>query len=118
MEKRILLAATTCLLLLVVFSGCVKDTVKRTYNFTSYRPVYQAMAAVRASLKSEAPEPIQQPSKLFIRGRYIFLNDVNRGIHIIDNSNPAQPKNVAFIPIPGNVDLAVNGNTLYADLYE
>jgi hypothetical protein len=49
--------------------------------------------------------------KLFIQGHYIFLNEVDKGIHVIDNSNPAQPRNVAFIDIPGNVDLAVKGNT-------
>ena len=40
-----------------------------------------------------------------------------KGIHVIDNSNPSSPKNIAFIDIPGNIDLAVKGNMLYADLY-
>ena len=42
---------------------------------------------------------------------------MDRGIHVIDNSNPAAPRNVAFIDMPGNLDLAVKGNFLYADLY-
>jgi hypothetical protein len=50
-------------------------------------------------------------------GNYIFLNEVNKGVHIIDNSNPASPALKAFINIPGNVDIAVKGSTLYADLY-
>jgi hypothetical protein len=45
------------------------------------------------------------------------LNEIDKGIHILDNSNPANPKNVAFVDIPGNMDLAVKGNMLYADLY-
>jgi hypothetical protein len=36
---------------------------------------------------------------------------------VIDNRNPASPQNVAFISIPGNLDLALKGNILYADLY-
>ena len=63
------------------------------------------------------PQAIQQPGKIVLLGNYIFLNEVDKGIHIIDNSNPSSPKNVAFIDIPGNEDLAVKGNTLYADLY-
>jgi hypothetical protein len=36
---------------------------------------------------------------------------------VIDFSNPANPKNLAFVKIPGCVDMAVRGNFLYADLY-
>lgn len=30
--------------------------------------------------------------------------------------NPSDPINRAFVKIPGNIDLAVRGNILYADL--
>ena len=36
---------------------------------------------------------------------------------MIDNSNPSTPVIIAFIPIPGNVDIAVVDNILYADNY-
>ena len=117
MKKRMLLFAPCLLGIIFFLSGCVKDTVKQTYTYTLYRPVYKTTAAVRADIKSSAPVDVQQPGKLFVRGHFIFLNEVDKGVHIIDNSDPAQPKNVAFIDIPGNVDLAVKGNTLYADLY-
>jgi hypothetical protein len=68
-------------------------------------------------MKSGTPKALQQTGKLYIYGKYIFLNEPNKGIHIIDNTTPADPKNIAFINIPGNVDLAVKGNTLYADSY-
>jgi len=42
---------------------------------------------------------------------------VNKGIHIIDNTNPESPVNKYFINIPGNLDVAVKGNILYADLF-
>ena len=57
------------------------------------------------------------PGKLFYRNGYIFLNEMNRGVHIIDISKPSQPKVVAFVNIPGSVDLAVRSNILYADMY-
>lgn len=108
----------TLLLLLAVpllFTSCVKDDCTRTYTF--YTPVYKTAAEVRANIKSNAARAVERPGKLFIRGNYIFLNEIDRGIHIIDNANPASPKNVAFIDIPGNLDVAVKGNTLYADAY-
>jgi hypothetical protein len=96
-------------------AGCIKDRCTKTYTY--FLPVYKTTAQVRANIKSNKPQEIERPGKLFIKGNYIFLNEVDKGIHIIDNSNPSNPKNVAFIDIPGNMDLAVKGNILYADLY-
>lgn len=55
--------------------------------------------------------------KVFVLGNYIFLNEIDKGVHIIDNKNPSAPVNKYFVAIPGNLDLAVKGNTLYADSY-
>ena len=99
----------------ILFASCLKDKCTRTYSL--YRPLYRTTAEVRANIKSNAPRALERPGKIYIRGQYIFLNEIDRGIHVIDNSNPSAPKNVAFIDIPGNIDLAVKGNTLYADLY-
>ena len=100
---------------LFLFNSCLKDHCTRTYTF--YSPVYRTSAEVRANIKSAQPTPLEQGGKLFIKGQYIFLNEPDKGIHVIDNSNPASPKNISFIAIPGNMDMAVKGNTLYADLY-
>lgn len=117
MTKKIFSAIRLALLFIAMFSlaGCVKDRCTQTYTY--FIPIYKTTEEVRANIKSNQPQEIQRPGKLFIKGNYIFLNEVDRGIHIIDNSNPARPKNVAFIDIPGNMDLAVKGNVLYADLY-
>jgi hypothetical protein len=107
----------TILPAVIFFTGCVKDTCKHTFTYTFYQPVYKTTAEVRANIKSNPAKEIQEPGKIVLLGNYIFLNEVDKGIHIIDNSNPSSPKNIAFIDIPGNEDLAVKGNTLYADLY-
>lgn len=99
------------------FQGCLKDSYTRTYTYTYYNPVYKTSADVRANIKSNAAQPVEKPGKIYIKGQFIFLNEVDKGIHVIDNSNPAQPRNIGFIDIPGNMDLAVKENILYADLY-
>ncbi|NJO92414.1 MAG: hypothetical protein HC831_28175, partial [Chloroflexia bacterium] len=58
-----------------------------------------------------------EPGKIYIKDKYLFVNEVNKGIHVFDNTNPASPSNVAFINIPGNVDMAIRGNLLYVDSY-
>ncbi|HLL43760.1 MAG TPA: hypothetical protein VK369_11515 [Segetibacter sp.] len=98
-----------------LLQGCLKDTATRTY--TLYRPVYKSFEEVRAGIKSDAALPAKNPGKIFFLSNYIFLNEIDKGIHIIDNSNPSAPVNKYFIAIPGNLDLAVKGNTLYADNY-
>ena len=72
-----------------------------------YRPVYQTIAQVRANIKSNTPRALERPGKFFVIGDYIFLNETDKGIHVINNSNPWAPKNVIFIDIPGNIDLSV-----------
>lgn len=103
------------LAIIMLISACTKDYVEESYSF--FRPVYKTKDEVKANIKNSNAEPLTNPGKLFIKGNYVFLNDLNKGVHIIDYSNPADPKNIAFVNIPGNVDLAVRGNYLYADCY-
>ena len=100
-----------------IFQGCLKDSVTKTYRYTYYLPVYKTTQEVRNDIKSRPAQAVERPGKIYIKGQYIFLNDIDKGIHVIDNSNPSQPQQIAFIDIPGNMDLAVKGDILYADLY-
>lgn len=116
-NQTIRLMACILLMLPLAFTACVKDTCSEYNTYTWYEPVYKPKTEVRSNIKSNAPKTIANAGKLCILGNYIFLNDIDKGIHVIDNSNPASPKNIAFIDIPGNLDIAVKGNTLYADMY-
>jgi hypothetical protein len=113
--KKILFTAVCFVLFSFILTGCLKDKCTRTY--TMYSPVYKTKAEVRANIKSNSPRQIEKPGKIVVLGNYIFLNEVDKGVHIIDNSNPSVPLNKYFIDIPGNVDIAVKGNIMYADLY-
>ncbi len=107
-----LLLATVSVLLL---NGCLKDTGTMQYQMNT--PIYQTTAQVRAGIKSDVPQPVVNPGKMCVLGNTIFLVETEKGIHIIDNSNPSSPVNKAFINIPGNEDIAVEGNILYADCF-
>jgi hypothetical protein len=102
-------------LLAFLFPGCMKDKVTRTYKIST--PIFEVLTSFRESVKSQAPEAIGNSGKLTVIGKYIFLSEPGKGIHIINNSDPSNPKNVSFINIPGNEDMAVRGNTLYADAF-
>ena len=117
MKKNLFLSATglvvACFVLLLC--GCLKDTGFKRY--TMYLPVYKTTAEVRANIKSGPVEAVENPGKMYIIGNYILLNEKYKGVHVIDNTDPAKPINKSFIKIPGNEDIAVYGNTLYADCF-
>jgi len=119
MNKKLTVEIASFLLITVILgmTACVKDSCKEMHTYTFYQAVYKTKSEVRENIKSNSPRQVENPGKINIHGNYIFLNETDKGIHVIDNTNPSQPKNIAFIDIPGNMDLAVKGNTLYADLY-
>jgi len=102
-------------LLLLGLSSCTKDTVSERYTF--YRPEYKTLEEVKANIKSSAAIAISKAGKIFVKDHYVFLNDIDKGVHIIDYSNPVLPRNIAFINIPGCRDISVKENYLYADCY-
>lgn len=100
-----------------LFFSC-EDQVTTTYTYRTMMPIYLEMSDVRARLITTEPaKPLDNPGKIYIYQDYLLVNEPSKGIHILDNSNPANPINLSFIPIEGNVDLAVNDNILYADNY-
>lgn len=86
-------------------------------NYPTYTPEYMSWKDLRAAVKSEPAKAIGKRGKIFIRGNHLFINEPNKGIHVFDNANPSDPKAIAFINIPGNVDLAVKGDVLFADSF-
>jgi hypothetical protein len=113
--RNSLLKLLQILILVPFLAGCLKDKMTRTYTILT--PVYQSRQEVLANIKADEPKLLQSPGKIYIYGKYLFVNEVNKGVHIFDNSNTLAPKAVAFINIPGNIDIAVKGTTLYADMY-
>ena len=111
----------TLLLFLLVLptlwlSGCT-DKCEQTRTFRRYVPVTLTVQQVRAGVRVEAAQTLQKPGKIYTKNGYLFINEIKEGIHIIDNRNPAQPRQLAFLRIPGNGDMAVRNSILYADSY-
>ncbi|HMP92739.1 MAG TPA: hypothetical protein PKD90_07700 [Phnomibacter sp.] len=106
---------TRLTLAICLLAACTKDQIRRHYTF--FRPVYSTKEAVRANVKSNAVQPMVNPGKIFYKDGYLFVSELDKGVHVINATNPAQPRQVAFVNIPGCIDLAVRGNILYADMY-
>ncbi len=99
------------------FQSCMKDKCTREYTYTKYTPVYKTMEEMTVDIKSESPRELVQPGKIYFYNNYIFINEIKEGIHVIDNTDPENPQNIAFINMPGNVDIAIKDNVLIGDSY-
>ena len=110
------LAAPMLILTLLSIVSC-KDSSIEYRKYMANVPKYMSYNDLRKPAKSTAAYAIQTAGKIYIKDNYLFVNEKYKGIHVFDNSNPASPVNLTFIDIPGNVDLAVKGNFLYADNY-
>ena len=111
-----LLFLTVLLVLSVMLEGCT-DKCEATRHYVYMEPVYTPLEVVRNSVEVEAPQPINTVGRLYFKDNYLFINEPGEGIHIIDDKDPGNPVNIKFISIPGNYDLAINNNVLYADSY-
>lgn len=101
------------LVFLVAFSCDDNDD---DYEFVQVAtPELMSKTAFRNSVEVTVPKTIEEPGKIYVYNNYIFVGDVDSGIHIIDNSNPESPQAIKFIEIPGNEDISVKDNFLYAD---
>jgi hypothetical protein len=72
---------------------------------------------LRSSIANDNSKTLEKPGKIFLYNSLILINEFESGIHIYDNSNPSAPAHIGYISIPGNVDMAVRDNILYADSY-
>ena len=110
--------ANLLLLILSVFylTSCT-DNCKQVRTYRKYTPIQLTLADLRQAVSSKAPQTLVEPGKLYVKDQYLFIVEIKRGIHVFDNSDPSNPKAISFLNIPGNVDMAVRDNILYADSY-
>jgi len=101
----------------IIFSGC-RDTVTETITYFINEPVLMSDVEFRNSVKTGTePRAICNYGKMCFYEGYIYISESEKGIHIINNSNPSAPQNIAFIELIGNADLAIRNGKLYADAY-
>ncbi len=106
------------ILFLIAFAlAACTDTNDEYEVYELYSPILMTMDEVRAGVRVEESQEITQTGKIYYKHPYLFVNELNKGIHIIDNSNATNPQKKAFIRIPGNVDMEMLGNYLYVDSY-
>ena len=106
------LLMTTCFSL--AFMSCENEDYE-TYNVVT--PITLSLSELRTSVKILPPQKTIESGKIYVYEEFIFINDVEKGIHIIDNTVPSAPKKISFLKILGNTDIAVKDQMLFADSF-
>ncbi|MCB1179396.1 MAG: hypothetical protein KDK36_17575 [Leptospiraceae bacterium] len=66
-------------------------------------------------VKIDNSATLTNPGKIYLKGNLLYINDIRKGVHIYNNSNPSNPSKKVFISIPGNVEIAIKDNIIFAN---
>lgn len=112
--KKISLIVISFLILLI---GC-KD--KQFKKYTANVPVYTDFETFRTTIgavKYEGAKTIEQKGGIYFKDNFLFILDNFKGIHIIDNANPAAPLNKGYYAITGITGIVIKNQYLYVNAY-
>lgn len=118
MKAKLLQSGLLTLIMAVTLSSCIKDQCERMVTYVQLTPIYQTKDEIRAgSLTNEAARELCNPGQIYYYNQHIFINERGEGVHVINNLDPENPTNIAFLNIPGNDDIAIKNGILYANNY-
>jgi len=114
---RIKFTSALVMILAVLLSGCLQDECTETRTFVQYEPVYKSKDQLEAPVSVESGRDLENPGIIYSYGTYLLVNEFRQGIHVINNADPSNPINEAFLRIEGNEHFAVINNRLQANKY-
>ena len=98
------------------YDGCCFDEDCSSYKKWGYKPVYSNDLDDIVVL--EEPRPLQDVGKIYSYQNLLLVNERQKGLHVIDNSDPTQPNKLHFLKIAGSNDVAIKNGYLYADQFD
>jgi len=90
---------------------CDDDIIDPT--FSRYEPILLDRNDFENSVSLKDPISISTSGKIYIKDDLLFINEIHKGFHIYDNSDPTSPTPIKFLEVPGSTDLAIRENMIY-----
>ena len=104
--------------LLISFTSCLEDDCEATRRFVEYEAIYVQPEEFRKdNVDYFESRLLENPGKIYYYNNTLIVNEKYEGIHLYDNSDPNAPSYLGFISIPGNLDVSIKDNIMYADNY-
>ena len=95
---------------------CYAEEVESYIN-KHYEPIYEPLDDFVKEIGNSSEQKLNNPGKIYQYNQYQFIAEIEKGIHVYDNSDPSSPEHLTFIQLPGNADIAIQEDILYADTY-
>ncbi len=99
--------------LIIFLMGCYVEPVPTfdTGAIEGMKPVYEEDLTIQKT-QSRA---LINPGKILSYGPLLLVTERQEGIHIYDNSDPANPVNLFFLDVLANNDITIRNGLLYLD---
>ncbi|MGK7391419.1 MAG: hypothetical protein ACNS60_13770 [Candidatus Cyclobacteriaceae bacterium M2_1C_046] len=106
------------LLMLALLSSCIPDdeVYFGDQEVEGFKPIY-VNAEEAFDIRMMDVQPIEVAGKLYLYNNLLLINEIGKGIHMIDNTNPANPVKLGFVKVPGSHDMVIKGDVIYANNY-
>ena len=116
MKYILLLLCISCF-----FTSCWKAKTPYTYQemkkVWGSKPIYAADSTAKIIRYIPQKQVIVSAGNIYAMGNYIFQIDNGRGIHVIDNTIPAQADRIGFIVVNGCAQISIKGTYIYTNSY-
>ncbi|WP_224997354.1 hypothetical protein [Cesiribacter sp. SM1] len=102
-------------LLMLALGGCIESEENFQPTLLAYyKPVYASEQEL-FKIQVQPVRSLHDPGRIYTKGTLLIINERFKGFHLIDNADPANPKPLMFLEVPGAVNMAMQGQYLYAD---
>ena len=102
---------------LLLNTACFKDQCTEVFPVNYDIPVYKLKSDIILNTRITGVQQVEAPGSIYLYQDYLYVNEFQKGIHVVQNSDPANPVNEKFIEIEGNQSVATYGKYMYADQY-
>ncbi len=82
------------------------------------KPIYGSYVQAKQISYSNTALPVAIPGNIYTKGNLIYQVELGKGIHVIENSVPANARRVGFITVNGSSQISIKGNYLYTNSYD
>ncbi|WP_175416206.1 hypothetical protein [Aggregatimonas sangjinii] len=111
-KQNLLFFVLFCIVLQSCCPWCEDDVGGLPFE-SRYEPVFLSRAEFEQSVGVTNPLSIGTSGKIYVKGDFLFVNELNKGFHVFDNSDPSNPRSVKFLEAPGATDMAIRNDIIY-----
>ncbi len=101
------------LIIFILAAGCKRSGIESQYS--AYKPVLMSRTDLVNSIAISGSRPVDTVFKVGFLGNLLLVGETYQGIHLLDDTDPHNVRNVAFIRVPGVIDFVVKDSVIFVN---